>query len=364
MLFREKAPQRSRPLKPAKLARRFRLWEKKRGDRRTGSKLWGTAGEAFFFAALFLFGSISLATLVTGEPIPIEDGSSWGGWDWLIMMVLASMVLVGAGGTIYTILMVGTTAERRRALAKRATDIDLLAETLPSPKEFPNVPRDVNLRNSPGIKLSYRLPITSSPGWQLLVIGLFSLLWNGMVSVLVVLAFRKHLTLGGEPDWYLDALILPFAGIGIISLYSLFRHLLVATAIGPTSLEISDHPINPGGSYRVYLTQAGRLSVKSFSLILACYEEATYRQGTDTRTERRLIHEHQVFSHGSFEIMPSIPYEHDCELTFPKRIMHSFQSEHNAVQWRLVVRGTVEKWPKYERVFPLVVSPSPSILEI
>lgn len=356
-------PQRSSSLKAAKLARRFRLWEKKRGDRRTGSKLWGTAGEALFFAALFLFGSISLATVLTGDPLVTDEGSAWSGWVWLVLIVLASLVAIGAGGTIYTILMVGTTAERRRALAKRATDIDLLAETLPSPRAFPNVPRDVNLRNSPGIKLSYRLPLTSSPGWRLLAVGVFSLLWNGMVSVLIVLAIRKHLSIDGQPDWYLDALVLPFAGIGIASLYLLFRQLLVATAIGPTSLEISDHPIRPGQTYRVYLTQAGRLSVKSLSLSLVCYEEATYRQGTDTRTERRKIHESDIFNHEDFEIMPSIPYEYESELRFPEGIMHSFQSEHNAVQWRLMVKGEVEKWPEFERVFPLVVYPSVPILE-
>jgi hypothetical protein len=341
-------------LKAGKLARRFRLWEKKRGNRRTGSKLWGSAGEALFFAALFLFGSISLTALVTTET-SVDAWASWESWLWLVGLVLVSLVFIGAGGTIWSILMVGTTAERRRALAKRATDIDLLTDSLPSPREFPNVPRDVNLRNSPGIKLSYRLPITPSPGWKLLAVGVFSLLWNGMVSILIVLAIRKHME--GVPDWYLTALVIPFAAVGITSLYFLFHLLLVATAVGPTSLEVSDHPLYPGRKYRVYLTQAGRLSVKSLTLSLICYEEATYQQGTDTRTERRRVHEQLVFSNDNFEIMPSIPYEHECDMQFAENVMHSFQSDHNAVQWRLVVRGTVEKWPEFERVFPLVVYP-------
>lgn len=355
--------QRPGSLKAAKFARRFRLWEKKRGDRRTGSKLWATAGEALFFAALFLFGSVSLFAVLTGDAVAVDEGASWGWWIWLVLIVLASLVVVGGGGTVYTILMVGTTAERRRAFAKRATDIDLLAETLPSPKDFPNVPRDVNFRNSPGIKLSYRLPLTSSPSWRLLVIGVFSLVWNGMVSILIVIAIRKHLSIDIPPDWYLNTLIIPFAGIGIASLYFLARQLVLATAIGPTSLEISDHPIRPGQNYRVYLTQAGRLSVKSLALSLHCYEEATYRQGTDTRTERRRIHEQTIFLHEDFEIMPSKPYEYESDLKFPERIMHSFQSEHNAVQWRLVIRGEVDKWPTFERVFPLVVFPSAPIPE-
>jgi hypothetical protein len=37
--------------------------------------------------------------------------------------------------------------------------------------------------------------------------------------------------------------------------------------------------------------------------------------------------------------------------------MHSFTSAHNAVRWRLVVRGTPERWPAFSRVFPIVVFP-------
>ena len=56
-----------------------------------------------------------------------------------------------------------------------------------------------------------------------------------------------------------------------------------------------------------------------------------------------------------------MPYEHECDLEFPTDVMHSFQSDHNAVQWRLVVHGVVEKWSNYERVFPIVVYPAVSL---
>lgn len=335
--------------------RRFRIWEKKRGNRRTGSKLVGTAGEAMFFASLFLFGSISLAALLSPRPLTSDTGAGTL-WIWLVGIVLASLISFGIIGFVQTLLLVGTTAERRRAFAKRAADIDLLADTLPSPRDYPNVPRDVNLTNSPGIKLAYRLPITQSPGWQLLMVGVFSLLWNGMVSILLVLALRN--LMAGRPDWYLMALIVPFAAIGIISVYYGGRLLLLTTAIGPTSLEISDHPMYPGEDYRVYLTQAGRLRVRSLSVTLLCQEEATYRQGTDTRTERRVVYEQAVFAREHFEILPGIPYEEEIDLCFPPEVMHSFQADHNAVQWRLVVRATVDRWSSFERTFPLVVYPA------
>jgi len=334
---------------------RFRLWEKKRGDRRTVSPALGTAGEAIFFGALLLFGSLALAALV--KVGPIATGQQVGRvWLWLVGMVLASLIFIGLGGLVYTLLRVGTTAERRGALAKRAKNIDLLADALPSPRDFPTVPRDVNLTNSPGIKLAYRLPIARSPGWQAFGLGVFSLVWNGLVAALSGLAITKYYA--GNPDWYLTALVVPFAVVGVGALYYWLRLLFLTAAIGPTSLEISDHPIHPGRTYQVYLTQAGRLRVRSLVLTLACDEEASYRQGTDTRTESRRVFKKVVFSRENFEILPDIPYEHLCDLELPIDVMHSFQSDHNAVLWRLIVQGTVEKWSSFERIFPIIVHPT------
>ena len=254
-------------------------------------------------------------------------------------------------GAISTLLTSGTSTERRRALAKKATDLDLLADRLPSRKEFPNVPRGANLMNSPGIKLAYRLPIQHSPGWKLLIVGVFALLWNVLVGLLIWL----HWT--GEADWYLTSLTLPFAALGIASIVFFLYLMLSATAIGPTSLEISSLPIYPQETLSVFLTQAGRLSVKELTVTLVCEEEATFRQGTDTRTERRRVHQQEVFSKKSFDIEPSAPYECESELSFPSNGMHSFQSDHNAVHWKFVVAGNFEKWPKIERNFPIVVFP-------
>jgi hypothetical protein len=37
--------------------------------------------------------------------------------------------------------------------------------------------------------------------------------------------------------------------------------------------------------------------------------------------------------------------------------MHSFQTPHNGVRWKLVVQGQVEGWPEFERGFAIVVYP-------
>lgn len=52
------------------MARGFRFYEKKRGNRRTGSKTLGSAGEALFFASFFLVGCLGVVVLFATLLIP------------------------------------------------------------------------------------------------------------------------------------------------------------------------------------------------------------------------------------------------------------------------------------------------------
>ena len=137
------------------IARGFRLWGKKRGDRRTGSHLVASFGEGIFFGVLFLLGSISLTVLVTVHVVdPATEVFRIGFGFWLLMLVLASFILLGGGGMCYTALQAGVSAERRSALARRAATIDLIGNALPSAQDYPSVPRDGQLTDSPGVTLA------------------------------------------------------------------------------------------------------------------------------------------------------------------------------------------------------------------
>ncbi len=148
---------------------------------------------------------------------------------------------------------------------------------------------------------------------------------------------------------------LPLSGLTI--LYFFVRELLVTTGVGPTQIEISDHPWFPGRRYSVLMLQSGRLLISAIDLILVCDEVATYRQGTDTRTERVRVFEQTLFRREQIEIEPSQTFEHQGEVEIPPKCMHSFKSDHNEVQWRLLIRADVAGWPPFERAFPVVVCP-------
>lgn len=339
------------------MARIFRLWEKKRGDRRTGSEFIGSLGEALFFGTLFLLGVLSLAYLVVSQVVAEAPQLYQPGFGyWLMVLVTVSFTLLGGSGVIYTVLQVGTSAERRSAMARRAADLDLLREALPSGREFPNIPRDANLTNSPGIRLAYRLPVTHSGPWILFAATAFFLIWNSITAVLVMVAIENHVA--GRPDWFLTIFVLPFVLIGIWATYYFAQQMLLHTGIGPTNVEISDHPLVPGHTYRLFLSQSGRLHMQSLDLLLVCTEETTFRQGTDIRTERCCVFREVVLSEEDFDIEPREAFERECELQIPTHVMHSFRAGHNAIQWMLVLRGQAKSWPEFTRSFPVVLYPS------
>ena len=58
---------------------------------------------------------------------------------------------------------------------------------------------------------------------------------------------------------------------------------------------------------RFFVSQTGRLRLHAFSVSLVCEEEATYRQGTDVRTEKRVVCEQLVFLKRSIQVEPAAP---------------------------------------------------------
>lgn len=339
------------------MARLFRLWEKKRGGRRTGSRLAGSVGEAIFFGVLFLLGASSLAEVITSQIVnPTPELMKPGFGFWLMVLVMASFVLLGGAGVVLTALQAGASVERRSALVKRATRIDLISDALPSTQEFPNVPRDTDLTNSPGVQLAYRLPSTQQSVWRLVLATVVALVLSAMTSIIAGVVISQHWR--GEPDWFLTLFAIPLAAVTGWAIRHFFQGLAAETRFGPTCVEISAHPLLPDHQYEIFVSQAGRFSLPTFTVSLMCEEEATYSQGTDIRIEKRVVHEQEVLRREGIRIETGMPYESSGTFQIPRQAMHSFQAGHNAVRWKLLVRGTTDRGTSWTRSFPVVVCPA------
>ncbi len=426
------------------VARPFRFYGKKRGSRRTGSRRWGSFGEALFFLLFLAVGTVGFYLLLTGlilpewkanrrfvriecvalekrveeqqrddsteyrpairiryevddqqietwaydinrvyssdrasaeaatdpfqvgeryycwydpenpETVVVVRGYSW--WMWLLLVLPASFFIIGSVGLAWVLLQSGTSAERRAAIAQKASQLDLFEDAAQRGADYPAIPRADDVTASPGIRLAYRLPIDASPGWNLFGTLLACLFWNGIV-VTGWFSVAADWRAGGG-SWFLTLFLVPFTLVGLGLVYYFVRQLLIIQGIGSTRIEISAHPLYPGSLYEVFLSQEGRQKMNSLEMLFTCREQATYRQGTDTRTATECVYEESVYRRETFEVQPGIPFEDRCQIHVPADAMHSFKSDHNEVSWSLMVRGDVVGWPDYERRFPIVVYPA------
>jgi len=427
-----------------------RFFEKKRGERRTGSQAWGSVGEGAFYGALLVAGLVFGAVMLSGVAVPewrmnhdflevrgtihglgllrrtfedppgsphttwqptvrvryavggidreawsrpaptsattdraaavarlaryavgaettcwydpqdpgivvLERGYNW--WMWLLTLLLPGALLAFGGAGLTRAIRSWGKSEEHRAVSVGLPE--LLSPTtrgLPDAPGFPGVPPCDDHTNSPGTILRYRLPIESPESWALLGFGLFAALWN---AVVVVLAVGAGLDLmGGRLDWLLFGLLVPFVVVGIGGIVLFARGFVRATAVGPTQMEISDHPLRPGGRYDVLVAQGGSGAFRRLEVALEVEEQATFRQGTDTRTERVIVWRQPIKEWRDAELSPGARFESHATVRIPEEVMHSFHSEHNVVSWRFVVSGEPVRWPGFRRVFPVVVFPA------
>ncbi len=339
------------------MARRFQLWQKKRGHRRTGSRIAGSVGEGLLFASMLLGGSFALIALTTSRLVNIPGVSSLntGSGLWLSVIVLTSFVLIGAGGLLWNLLTAGTSAERRKALASKAAELELLRPQFPDAKDFPTIPLNENLFNSPGVHLTYRLPCSTTPTWNLLALAVLCLMLNGLLAAVAMVVIKSFIA--GSPKWILGVLMMSMFWAAVKLTWYFLAKLNETIRIGPTAIEVSDLPLFPGRRYDICITQTGRMSLRSMKVSLACDESATYREGTDVRNEVRRVSLQKVLHCDPNDVVPGTPFVHQGELVLSPEIMHSFQSSSNAIQWKLVVEGRTVRGRSFERVFPVVVFP-------
>ncbi len=138
------------------------------------------------------------------------------------------------------------------------------------------------------MRLRYRLPSLGDPGWRAATLATICVAWNVLVAFFLVGILTE--VWAGRPQWTLILMIAPLLMAGVYMAVLLLRDARTATGVGPTSVEVSQHPLLPGHSYQGVLIQSGQFKIRSFSVSLVCEEVATYCEGTDTRTSAEVVH--------------------------------------------------------------------------
>jgi hypothetical protein len=340
------------------VAKLFRLWGKKRGSRMSGWWVVGSLSEASFYGLLFLLGIVSLTIVVTWNLFWPESNIYQIGFGfWLMVIASSSFVLIGLTAFLYRVTQVLASPELRSVMldnAKREHHRRSVGKTNTVETSLPNA---ASLMDSPGVRLAYRLAPQRMDTAPLIVSAIFAVAWNALLAILVVISVANHLS--GRHAWFLTVLLIPFGVVSFLATRWFFRLFRRHTGVGPTTLEISELPLLPGNEYALYLCQYGRVTFKDLKVSLACFEETTYQLGTDVRTERSEVGRQVVLGPQEFVVEPEKPLEVDCQFRLPLDTMHSFQSSHNAIVWKIIVEGVAPRWRSFCRSFPIVVHPRP-----
>ncbi len=389
-------------MRRSRKAWRLRPWSKKLGRRLRSGPFRGVLGELAFYLGLIFVG-VFIFTLVVvsywmvpriGIELPDEarvvldsdlargGGFHWG--RWIVALISLATIGSGAFGLGYRLMHLGFSQERISAQKVRISGWgtnspsgresdpadDEVAEDQETnvvggdatesrrPDEFPRlptVPRGSAIDESPGERLRYRLASVSTGRWSVFGSASLALMWNSVCVVLLAVAISGWWY--GSPRPVLAMLLVPFAGVAIWALKSFLRRVRCIAGVGSTVVEISDHPLQPGGRYQLFVMQMGRMRLRSLRIRLVCEEESFFRQGTDVRSDQHIALSKDLLAESSVRVDPMAPWEQQLEFELPHNVMHSFSATNNSVRWRLVVSGEARPWPSFCRSFPLVVHP-------
>jgi hypothetical protein len=179
---------------------------------------------------------------------------------------------------------------------------------------------------------------------------LLCLFWNGIVGI-----FTWFELSGGfhSDSWFLTLFLIPFQLIGLGLAWGVISSVLALSNPKPV-LTLSNAWIPVGGTITLQWKMTGAARrLRNLNIVLRGREEAHYRRGTDSYTDKHTFHETQVLeTTESSRIAMGM-----ASVSIPANSMHSFASDDNKIVWSLQVTGEIVFWPDVDETFDLVVRP-------
>jgi len=177
------------------------------------------------------------------------------------------------------------------------------------------------------------------------------LFWNGIVSIFMVQTIAGWTS--GNGDGCSTAFLIPFVLVGLGLIVLVFYYFLALFNPRPT-LRVSESSVALGDTVELEWETAGNVDrVKEFTITLEGREEATYRRGTSTSTDK------SVFA--TIELVKSTRGKDmrrgKVKVSLPADTMHTFRSSNNKILWCLKLKGDIPKWPDVSEEFALEVLP-------
>lgn len=172
-----------------------------------------------------------------------------------------------------------------------------------------------------------------------------ALFWNGITWAMLLNMPRG--------DWFgrifLGIFALIGAGLGVAVIYqflALFNPRPILTASAGT--------VPLGGTFEVRWRFTGNVRrLVKFNIALEGREEATYRRGTTTTTDKSVFAILTLTDTADRDQIAS----GSAKITIPRELIHTFSAPNNKIAWTLRVAGDIPKWPDVSAEYPITVLP-------
>jgi hypothetical protein len=184
-----------------------------------------------------------------------------------------------------------------------------------------------------------------------LVTCAFAAFWNGIVGVFVgVLIFDSH---GFWSSLGFLLFLTPFILIGLVLIFAcVYMFLKLFTPQVEVALSTGAVPL--GGEVDIAWEVIGRTSrLRNLKLEIQGEQTATYRHGTDTRTDTEIF---EIIPVGEVTSQDHIRFG-SVTVRIPEFTMHTHEGTNNKITWSVIVKGEIRWWPDVFESFPFRIKP-------
>jgi hypothetical protein len=184
---------------------------------------------------------------------------------------------------------------------------------------------------------------------------LIALFWNGIVSVFLVQIYRTGKQV--SPDGCAILFLIPFVLVGLLLVYATVRQLLIL--FNPrVHLTLNPGTLAVGGIAYLDWRLSGRGGgVRRLRILLEGREEAWYRSGKNTHTDRNTFASVVVADTAQPSEIPA----GNARVDVPEETVPSFKAYHNKIIWSLKVTCDIPGWPDSEDEYEVLVRPAAGV---
>jgi hypothetical protein len=189
---------------------------------------------------------------------------------------------------------------------------------------------------------------------KLIVLMVFAAIWNGITWTIMGLAVLPDLLRGDGSAWIPALFLSIFVLIGLVLLGAV-GHALLGLGNPRLRLTVNRSALRAGDRLELeWLCSGDPSRVRSLTITLEGYEEATYRRGTDTVTDTHVFARIPVKSFDD----PQDLFSGRTSIAITADATPTFIADNNKVRWRLCVHGAIPRWPDISDDYELTILPA------